>query len=388
MKNNTSENIAILIPQFYWGGMPQVASNLIQLLEKKYNITLILVNSELEIRKETYGAKVIRLQGNPLKKLIQLRYLLKKEKYKAVISLGIIDNLLNILLAPKRTITIITEHSTKSFDNEIETNLIKKRLYIWGLKKIYPRANRIVAVSNGIKEDLEDNYQLKNIVTIYNPILLINQQEELTENDSKLIEDIRKRQGKIVINVGRITRPKGQLNLVNSFKYLKGKNIHLILIGEGPDLKEIERIVELNGMHDNIHFVGSRQNVITWMKEADIYASLSWFEGFPTALLEAISAGIPVLTADILSGPREILSNGRLKSYKKTIRYPYSLENGVLTKRFDFRESNFDEKDIEIDFARVLETMVLEKKDDYSYCLDFLENNDILRRYEEIIESK
>jgi len=116
------KKIVFLIPQFYWGGMPHVASELIRLLENKYQIVLLLVNNKMDIRIKTYNSKVVRLAGNRFTKFIQLRKILSEGKFSAVISFGVIDNLLNVMLTPKKFNRILTEHSTKSVENELEKN--------------------------------------------------------------------------------------------------------------------------------------------------------------------------------------------------------------------------------------------------------------------------
>jgi len=65
---------------------------------------------------------VVRLAGNRFTKFIQLRKILSEGKFSAVISFGVIDNLLNVMLTPKKFNRILTEHSTKSVENELEKN--------------------------------------------------------------------------------------------------------------------------------------------------------------------------------------------------------------------------------------------------------------------------
>lgn len=380
------KRVAFLIPQFYWGGMPHVASQLILLLEDEYEITLILVNNRLDIRIDTYSANVIRLQGSGLKKLVELHHLLKRESFFAMLSFGVIDNLLNIIMSPSKTRAVITEHSTKSFENALETSGLKKRFYSFGIRHLYPRATAVIAISNGIKEDLEHYYHLKNVQVIYNPVRIDDRFRDLGVKDKSLIRLIHSENGKIVLNVGRITGPKGQLNLVKSFKNLKSENIHLVLIGEGPDSEAIENYIKTNNMTAFVHLIGNRSNVLTWMKNSDLYATLSWFEGFPGVLVESVYSGLPVISPDNYSGPREILSQGKASRYSQPVSYPVCLPNGILIDRFDFREKRGNFKRIEDQFAHYIARFIDYKENrQYKPSLEFIDNNEIRMQYINLI---
>ena len=245
----------------------------------------------------------------------------------------------------------------------------------------------MVAVSYGIRNDLKRNFGLRNVKVIYNPLPVSNVQDELSKEDTQLIESIKRNDGRIVLNVGRLTNPKGQINLVHSFKFLKGQNIHLVLIGEGPAEQEILKEIENNNLQDIIHVVGSRNNVMEWMKQSDIYASLSWFEGFPGVLVEAAMSGLPVIAPDIYSGPREILSQGHAINYDSVMDFPVRLPNGVLTRRFDFRSDAMDFSILEEDFSVVLKKFINYKNDGhYKPNVSFIDNDRIVAQYEKLIE--
>ncbi|WKF84154.1 glycosyltransferase [Lacticaseibacillus pantheris] len=383
MKNK--KKVAILIPQFYWGGMPRVASNLVELLVERYDVTIVLVNNKLEIRENTYGAQVLRLSGGKFHKLLELRQVLHREKYSAVISFGIIDNILNIILNSKYSRTIITEHSTKSFDNEIEPNPLKKKIYTWCMKHLYKHADNIVCVSQGIADDLRQTYGVKNTSVIYNVIKNDRQADALNTADDNLLKDIRHRDGRIILNAGRITPAKGQLNLVKAMKFTPA-NFHLVLLGEGPDVERIMDYTKSHGLGDRVHYVGFRKNISSWMRESDLYASMSWFEGFPTVLSESLLAGTPVVSSDIFSGPREILSNGRLIDYLSQIKYPYILPNGVLADRFDFRDFMGNSSDFAKIERRFGECLKIAMNTSFELKFNFISSRDTFNRYKDLIE--
>lgn len=380
MKNK----IAVLIPQLYWGGMPRVASNLVGNLIQSYDIDFIVVNSTMEIREETYEATIHRVQGSKLSKFLNIRSLLHKNDYKAVISFGIVDNFLNILLTPNRTKTIITEHSTKSFDNKIEKGLFRKFFYSLGIKYLYNRADHVVAVSQGISEDLKKQFGVKKIDVIYNIVSLSANSSQLIQEDEELIQRIWNKGGTVLVNAGRITEPKGQMNLIKSMKYLNDL-YHLVLIGEGDMTSTISDFVADNGLTDRVHIIGYRRNIRPWLEVADLYVSMSWFEGFPTVLLEAIQSGTPVVSSDIFSGPREILSDGEILDYSVELSYPYRTTNGIISSRFNaFNEQDFKNMEkYEKDFANAI---MYAKDQKFNVQVNFVNEKSIVQQYIYLIE--
>ena len=157
---NKKKSIMVLIPQLNFGGMAKVASHIIGVLNGKVNITIVLVNSSLEIRENTYGAEIKRLKGNPLAKYLQLRQIIQKGGYDDIVSFGTIDNILNVTLRHANSRVILTEHSVKSFENVIEKQQYKRYLYNILIKLLYPKADVVVAVSSGIADDLEAKFHV------------------------------------------------------------------------------------------------------------------------------------------------------------------------------------------------------------------------------------
>lgn len=380
---NKRKSIMILIPQLNFGGMAKVASHIVGVLSEKVNITIVLVNSTLEIREKTYGADIKRLQGNPITKLIQLRRFIRDNNFDDIVSFGTIDNILNVLLRKASSRVILTEHSVKSFENVIEKKRYKKYLYGWLIKLLYPKADVVVAVSSGIADDLAESFNVKsNVKVIYNPVFISNQQQTLNEDEYKLITNIRNLGGKILVNVGRVTDAKGQYNLVRSMKYLPS-NMHLLIIGEGDDAERVKRLVSEERLTDRVHFLGYKTNVSAWMEVSDRYVSMSWFEGFPTVFIESIKSGTPVVSADVYAGPREILSNGFMHDYGVKIDYPKVLQNGVLSNRFNFTKVNNTGMD---EAEKAFANSVIASFD-YEFNLDysFLNITDVRESYLEIL---
>jgi GalNAc-alpha-(1->4)-GalNAc-alpha-(1->3)-diNAcBac-PP-undecaprenol alpha-1,4-N-acetyl-D-galactosaminyltransferase len=112
--------------------------------------------------------------------------------------------------------------------------------------------------------------------------------------------------------MGRLHPQKGFDLLIKAFAQVQAKypDWHLTILGEGLMRSELEALRSQLGLIDRIHLLGSVKNVDAYLRQADLFVMPSRFEGFPMALCEAMACGLPVLAADCLSGPRDIIRDG------------------------------------------------------------------------------
>jgi GalNAc-alpha-(1->4)-GalNAc-alpha-(1->3)-diNAcBac-PP-undecaprenol alpha-1,4-N-acetyl-D-galactosaminyltransferase len=115
-----------------------------------------------------------------------------------------------------------------------------------------------------------------------------------------------------LIAIGRLHPQKGFDLLMKAFSKIQAKypNWQMTILGEGPMRSELEQLRSQLQLTDRVHLPGLVTNVQDYLSQADIFVMPSRFEGFPMALCEAMATGLPVLAADCLSGPREIIEHG------------------------------------------------------------------------------
>ena len=113
----------------------------------------------------------------------------------------------------------------------------------------------------------------------------------------------------ILLAVGRLEKQKGIDWLLEAFMALARKyyNWNLVILGEGPERRALETQVQLFGLDGRVFLPGRAGNVVEWYERADIYVMSSRFEGFPNTLAEAMAHGLPAVSFDCDTGPRDII---------------------------------------------------------------------------------
>ena len=111
-----------------------------------------------------------------------------------------------------------------------------------------------------------------------------------------------------ILSVGRISSGKGFSTLLEAFATIAEQypQWHLTLVGEGEARATLETRTKALALTERIHFLGASTQVGELLRQGDIFALASRYEGFPNALCEALAHGLPVVATDTL-GAKEVL---------------------------------------------------------------------------------
>jgi glycosyltransferase involved in cell wall biosynthesis len=113
----------------------------------------------------------------------------------------------------------------------------------------------------------------------------------------------------VLLAVGRLAKEKGFDWLIEAFRALAQKYYDwiLVILGEGPERRALETHVQAAGLGGRVFMPGRAGNVGEWYERADLYVMSSRFEGFPNTLAEAMAHGLPAVSFDCDTGPRDII---------------------------------------------------------------------------------
>ena len=113
----------------------------------------------------------------------------------------------------------------------------------------------------------------------------------------------------LVVAVGRLAEPKDALTLVRALAAVRGRPFSALLIGDGPDRPSVEAEVRRLGLQDAVALAGTRDDVPALLAQADVFALSSRSEGAPLSILEAMAAGLPVVSSRV-GGVPELVVEG------------------------------------------------------------------------------
>lgn len=106
---------------------------------------------------------------------------------------------------------------------------------------------------------------------------------------------------KVILFVHRLSKRKGAHHLPAILDGLRGRDVVLLIAGEGPERKSLEQRFAVLGLKDRVRFLGAvpQENIMNYYVIADVFVMPSEEEGFPHVMLEAMAAGVPFVASDV-----------------------------------------------------------------------------------------
>ena len=213
----------------------------------------------------------------------------------------------------------------------VRNNLNQRgRLFRWLSKKLYPHAQAVVSVTRAVEHMLQVDYGLHNTTTIYNSLDMEHVERQVGQPLPAAYQWLSDAQP-LIITIGRLIQQKGQWHLIRAFSAVQQAHpdATLVILGEGEYRERLQQLVDDCGLSERVHFIGKHENVYQFLASADVFAFSSLWEGMPNTMLEALSVGLPIVSTDCVSGPREIIAPevGTIES----IHYPHGSPYGILT---------------------------------------------------------
>lgn len=353
--------IGLLITKLNGGGAERTAANLSSLFdeygEEVYLITFDgsnitypykgkLIDLSLGINKNVFDA----IKKN-IKRIIKVKKIKKKYNLDVCISFLDTPNLVNVLSGGKCKKIV----SIRNYLSLEKPSFIRKQL----IRFSSIRADKTVCISKNVEYDMRNFFKIKEkkLCTIYNLVdikSLLTIEEDYTFD--KEFSDYFN-----IVTMGRLTYQKGQWNLIYAIKdiVVQYPKVRLYILGDGELKNELEELVKKLELEEHVFFLGFISNAHKFLRQCDLFVLTSLFEGLGNVLLEAMALGLPVISTDCKSGPREIIApNSNIKSVCENI----DVERfGILVKQFS-KEKNIVDNDSLVYIKQAIEMFYLDKK--------------------------
>ena len=261
------------------------------------------------------------------------------------------------------------------------------------IRKLYPFADMIVAISNGVEELLRSKFPISDVTTIYNPIERDLAIERSEDNIAKKYERLFK-ETFTFINIASLTKQKGHSHLIRSFSELvqENKNVNLVILGKGKLRNKIENLIQECNLKNRIHLLGNQENVFKFLRVADQFVLSSLWEGLGNVILESMAVGTPVTSTDCLAGPREIIAQDI--PVRKMIDYPYKSNCGTLTQPFSTdhifktpQEKTLTEEELML-ARQMKESLSRADSDVERSCVKKFEKENVINSWSDLISCK
>jgi len=249
------------------------------------------------------GIPVFTLGRNHRLSVLALARLLKSEKPDIALAAVGGSNLKLMLaktLARSPVRTILTFHGAR----EWTTGVLSFLTYL-GLPLLNTLADRTVAVSDGLRQELVGRWRARKnrVVTILNPVFFPQAAPVPTESELKARDPI-------VLAVGRFVPEKDFITLVRAFARLDYPFAKLVILGKGPEERELRQEIARLGLKTRVELPGYSQEPWSYYEKAKCLVLSSVSEPFGNVVVEALAFGLPVV-ATACEGPQEILRHGQ-----------------------------------------------------------------------------
>lgn len=309
-------NILFLIQSLGGGGAERVTANLANhWAEKGWTVTIVTMAGlnedvyDLDLRVSRITLDLARdsqsvMAGlwNNLLRVAAVRRTLRQEKPD--VALGIMSTascLLALTMPMKGCVRVGTEHS---FPPKAPLGRIWEKIR----QKAYGRLDAVVALTSEGSTWIKSHTNAKRVPVIFNPVPFPLPTGDPVLRPEAVLDLTRK----ALLSVGRLSTPKAFDRLIRAFAQLAPEfpNWDLAIVGEGPLRPALTALSQELGLARRLHLPGRAGNIADWYQAADLFVLTSLFEGFPNVLPEAMAHGLPAVSVDCDTGPRDIISDG------------------------------------------------------------------------------
>jgi glycosyltransferase involved in cell wall biosynthesis len=312
-----TQTVAFFLQSLAGGGAQRMMLNLArEFANRGAKVDIVLVRKEGSyLPLVPSSVRLVDLQAKrTIRSIGPLTSYLKQERPTALLSTFVNMNVVALLarrLACVPTRVVVREPNYASIYRSKRLSPLLRlgdRLQPW----VYRWADGVIAVSQGVAQDMIDNHgvSVEHMHVINNPVLI----PELLGLASEPLDHpwFKAGESPVLLGVGSLTEQKDFPTLIHAFaKVRQQRPARLVILGEGPDRTSLGNLCRTLGVQEDVDLPGFFLNPYAFMGRAAAFVLSSRWEGSPNVVVEAMACGCPVIATDCPSGPSEILKGGR-----------------------------------------------------------------------------
>lgn len=296
------KKVAFVILSLFGGGAERVVSILANALaDRNWNVSVIVYQRKLWEYPLSENVKLHVLpdleKENPIAKRIKytacIRQILKQENADAVVPFLAIPTVHTFFASRGlrcRFIATVRNNPRRYPARRFQRDLVNY---------CTRRADRVMLQTEEQKMYFQ---KAKNTFIVHNPV-----------NPDMLAADFQYRDSVTsIVSFGRLSSQKDYPLLIRAFARIAGEypQTRLQIFGQGEERAELEELIAQLGMCSRVHLMGSTDNVLERMVQADMFVLSSAYEGLPNALMEAMAVGLPCVATRCPTGPGDLIDDG------------------------------------------------------------------------------
>ncbi len=312
----SKRKLMLISPMLHQGGFERVCVTTARLLQPYFDVTIVIFDSA-NIAYDVEGLSIIDIQMgvrkgklqkilNIIRRSRKVRELKKEIQPEIAYSFGPTANMVNAFSKTGKEKVWLGLRNYTDVEEETKMRLLVKK------------ADLIVCCSRDIEKSVKIKYKFNNTAVLYNLYDADTIRKEAAASDPPLpfseelkeVGSLQQEPGQLryLVSMGRDDPMKGFWHMIKAFKLVHDQipEARLILMGAGT-FQKYKTLAEQLKITDAIYFAGMRRDPYALLKYGEVYLLTSANEGFPNALVEAMTLSLAPVSTNCLTGPAEIL---------------------------------------------------------------------------------
>ena len=312
----SKRKLMLISPMLHQGGFERVCVTTARLLQPYFDVTIVIFDSA-NIAYDVEGLSIIDIQMgvrkgklqkilNIIRRSRKVRKLKKEMQPEIAYSFGPTANMVNAFSKTGKEKVWLGLRNYTDVEEETKMRLLVKK------------ADLIVCCSRDIEKSVKIKYKFNNTAVLYNLYDADTIRKEAAASDPPLpfseelkeVGSLQQEPGQLryLVSMGRDDPMKGFWHMIKAFKLVHDQipEARLILMGAGT-FQKYKTLAEQLKITYAIYFAGMRRDPYALLKYGEVYLLTSANEGFPNALVEAMTLSLAPVSTNCLTGPAEIL---------------------------------------------------------------------------------